>query len=319
MLTIKLKEKEVDFQKLDNVIRKYIPSGQNVRETYHKNNNKVDLDKLICKNYINIDRAMKSLGTLGSGNHFIEINKDSEGYLYLVIHSGSRYLGKQVAEYYQGLAYKTLSNNNIDKLKLIDRLKKEGKQNHIQEELNKIKPIKVNKQLAYLEGQNLKDYLHDMKIIQEYAYLNRITMAEEIIYRMDLNVDYRLNTTHNYIDLDNMILRKGAISAQKGEMVLIPMNMRDGSLICKGKGNKNWNYSAPHGAGRILSRSKAKDNVTLEEFKDSMKGIWTSSVNENTIDESPMVYKPMQEIINNIKDTVEILNVIKPVYNFKAN
>ena len=319
MLTIKLKEKEIDFQKLDNIIREYIPSGQNVRETYHKNNYKVDLDKLLCKNYINMDRAMKSLGTLGGGNHFIEINKDSKGYLYLVIHSGSRYLGKQVAEYYQELAYKTLSSNNIDKIELIEKLKREGKQNQIQEELKKIKSIKVNKQLAYLEGKNLEYYLHDMRIIQEYAYFNRITMAEEIIYKMDLNIDYEFTTIHNYIDLENMILRKGAISAQKDEIVLIPMNMRDGSLICKGKGNNDWNCSAPHGAGRILSRSKAKDKVTLNEFKDSMNGIWTSSVSENTIDESPMAYKPMQEIIDNIQDTVEILEIIKPVYNFKAN
>lgn len=318
MLTIKLKEKEIDFQQLDNTIRKYVPSGQNVRENYHKNNNKIDLTKLRCKNYINLDRAMKSLGTLGGGNHFAEINSDSKGNIYLVIHSGSRYLGKQVAEYYQELAYKTLSSNNIDKIKLINRLIREGKQNKIQSELSKIKPLKVSKQLAFLEGQNLKDYLHDMKIIQEYACLNRITMAEEIITRMSLNVDYSFTTVHNYIDLDNMILRKGAISAQKDEIVLIPMNMRDGSLICKGKGNPNWNYSAPHGAGRILSRSKAKDNVTLEEFKDSMKGIWTSSVNESTIDESPMAYKPMQEIIDNIKDTVEIIDIIKPIYNFKA-
>ena len=319
MLTIKLKEKEIDFQKLDNIIREYIPSGQNVRETYHKNSYKVDLDKLLCKNYINMDRAMKSLGTLGGGNHFIEINKDSKGYLYLVIHSGSRYLGKQVAEYYQELAYKTLSSNNIDKIELIEKLKREGKQNQIQEELKKIKSIKVNKQLAYLEGKNLEYYLHDMRIIQEYAYFNRITMAEEIIYKMDLNIDYEFTTIHNYIDLENMILRKGAISAQKDEIVLIPMNMRDGSLICKGKGNNDWNCSAPHGAGRILSRSKAKDKVTLNEFKDSMNGIWTSSVSENTIDESPMAYKPMQEIIDNIQDTVEILEIIKPVYNFKAN
>src|SRR5574344_2063346 len=319
MLTVTLKDKEIDFQKLDNIIRKYVPNGQNVRETYNKNNTKVDLTKLLCKNYINMDRAMKGLGTLGSGNHFIEINKDDEGYLYLVIHSGSRYLGKQVAEYYKELAYKTLSNNSINKIELIARLKREGKQYQIQEELKKIKPIKVNKQLAYLEGQNLKDYLYDMRIVQEYATINRITMAEDIITRMGLNTDYCFTTTHNYIDLDNMILRKGAISAQKDEIVLIPMNMRDGSLICKGKGNKNWNYSAPHGAGRILSRSKAKDKITLDEFKDSMEGIWSSSVCESTIDESPMTYKPMQEIIDNIGDTVDIIDIIKPLYNFKSS
>ena len=319
MLTVKLKNKEIDFQKLDYIIRQHIPNGQNVRRTYHKNNSKIDLQELRCKSRLNIDRAMKSLGSLGSGNHFTEINIDSKGNLYLVIHSGSRYLGKQVAEYYQDLAFKTLSENMLDKSKLIEKLKSEGKANLIQQELAKIKPLKVNRQLAYLEGDNLNNYLHDIGIVQKYANINRETMAEEIIKHMEFIVYSQFTTIHNYIDLDNMILRKGAISSQKGEVVLIPMNMRDGSLLCVGKGNEDWNYSAPHGAGRILSRSKAKEKITLDEFKDSMNGIWTSSVCESTIDESPMTYKPMQEIINNIGDTVDIIDILKPLYNFKSS
>ena len=319
MLTVKLKDKEIDFQKLDEVIRKYVPSGQSVRESYHKNNSKINLQELRCKGKLNIDRAMKSLGSAGGGNHFIECNIDSDDNLYLVVHSGSRYLGKQVAEYYQDLAFKTLSENILDKNKLIDKLKSEGKSNQIQKELTKIKPLKVNRQLAYLEGSNFNDYLHDMNIVQKYANINRETMAEEIIKHMGLIVDSSFTTIHNYIDLDNMILRKGAISSQKGEVMLIPMNMRDGSLLCIGKGNEDWNYSAPHGAGRILSRSKAKEKITLDEFKDSMNGIWTSSVCESTIDESPMTYKPMQEIIDNIGDTVDIIDIIKPLYNFKSS
>jgi tRNA-splicing ligase RtcB (3'-phosphate/5'-hydroxy nucleic acid ligase) len=319
MLTVKLKDKEIDFQKLDYIIRQHIPNGQNVRQTYHKNNSKIDLQELRCKGKLNIDRAMKSLGTLGGGNHFTEINKDSKGNLYLVIHSGSRYLGKQVAEYYQDLAFKTLSENVQDKSKLIDKLKSEGKANLIQQELKKIKPLKVNRQLAYLEGSDFDDYLYDMDIVQKYANINRETMAEEILKHTGLIEESSFSTIHNYIDLENMILRKGAISSQKGETMLIPMNMRDGSLLCIGKGNEDWNYSAPHGAGRILSRSKAKEKITLDEFKNSMNGIWTSSVCESTIDESPMTYKPMQEIIDNIGDTVEIIDILKPLYNFKSS
>ena len=318
MYCVKLKDKGIDFEKLDEVIKKYVPSGQNVRSAYHKNNSKINLQELKCKSNLNIDRAMKSLGSAGGGNHFIECNKDSKGGLYLVIHSGSRYLGKQVAEYYQDLAYKTLTDNKIDKAKLIEKLTREGKSSQIQVELNKVKPIKINKQLAYLEGINFNNYLHDMNIVQKYADINRETMAEEIIKHMGLSVESSFSTIHNYIDLDNMILRKGAISSQKGEVVLIPMNMRDGSLLCIGKGNEDWNYSAPHGAGRILSRSKAKEKITLDEFKDSMEGIWTSSVCTSTIDESPMTYKPMQEIIDNIGDTVDIIDILKPLYNFKS-
>ena len=319
MYTIKLKEKEIDFQKLDDTIRKYVPSGQNIRKAEHKLVDKINLKELKCFKYINDDRALKSIGTLGGGNHFIEVDKDEQDNLYLVIHSGSRYLGKQVAEHYQELGYKKLTENRESREKLINKLKSEGREKDIKSELAKIPTTKINKQLAYIEGEDLSNYLNDMKITQYYAELNRIAMATEILKNMNLYEVESFTTIHNYIDVETKILRKGAISANKNEKVIIPINMRDGSLICIGKGNEDWNNSAPHGAGRILSRSKANEKVTLEEFQDSMKDIWTTSVCQSTVDESPMAYKPMQEIIDNIQDTVNIVDIIKPLYNFKAN
>lgn len=318
MYCVKLKEKEIDFELLDKVIRNYIPSGQNIRENKHNKSKDIQIEKLKCFNHINYDRAIKSIGTLGGGNHFIEIDRDNNDNLYLVIHSGSRYLGKQVAEYYQELGYKKLTDNRMTKEQLINKLKNEGREKEIQKELKKLPNIKINKQLAYVEGVNLVDYLHDMKITQEYAKINRVVIAEEILKNTGLTIDESFTTIHNYIDIENKILRKGAISADLGEKVIIPINMRDGSIIAIGKGNEDWNKSAPHGAGRLMSRSKAKEVVTLEEFKDSMNGIWTTSVNEHTIDESPMVYKSLDEIIDNVKDAVEIIDIIKPLYNFKA-
>lgn len=318
MYCVKLKEKEIDFELLDKVIRNYIPSGQNIRESKHNKSKDIQIEKLKCFNHINYDRAIKSIGTLGGGNHFIEIDRDNNDNLYLVIHSGSRYLGKQVAEYYQELGYKKLIDNRMTKEQLINKLKNEGREKEIQKELKKLPNIKINKQLAYVEGVNLVDYLHDMKIAQEYAKINRVVIAEEILKNTGLTIDESFTTIHNYIDIENKILRKGAISADLGEKVIIPINMRDGSIIAIGKGNEDWNKSAPHGAGRLMSRSKAKEFVTLEEFKDSMNGIWTTSVNEHTIDESPMVYKSLDEIIDNVKDAVEIIDIIKPLYNFKA-
>lgn len=321
MLCIRLKEKEIDFKKLDDIIRKHIPSGMNVREKAIDSSEirKIGLQKLKCINNINIDRAEKSLGSLGGGNHFIEINVDEEKNLYLVIHSGSRYLGKQVAEYYQKMAINDLTNSTKEKIALIQKLKNEGRDKEIECALKMFDKPKIPSYLAYLEGIHLKNYLYDVGIIQEYANMNRKTMANEIITRMGLSIEEEFTTCHNYIDLDNMILRKGAISAQKGEKLIIPINMRDGSIIGVGKGNPDWNYSAPHGAGRIMSRSKAKELVSLEEFKKSMSDVWTTSVCQSTIDESPMVYKPIEEIVENIKNTVTIERIIKPVYNFKAN
>lgn len=321
ILCIKLKEKEIDFQQLDDIIRKYIPSGMNIRDKAIDSSEirKIGLQKLKCINNINMDRAEKSLGSTGGGNHFIEIDIDEEQNLYLVIHSGSRYLGKQVAEYYQKIATNDLTHNTKEKIALIEKLKNEGREKEIEYALKVFDKPKIPSYLAYLEGIHLKNYLYDVGIIQKYAHINRKTIANEIITRMGLTIEEEFTTCHNYIDLDNMILRKGAISAQKGEKLIIPINMRDGSIIGIGKGNPDWNYSAPHGAGRIMSRSKAKELVSLEEFKKSMSGVWTTSVCQSTIDESPMAYKPIEEIVENIKDTVTIERIIKPVYNFKAN
>lgn len=299
METLKLKQKKIDLKKLDKIIYDYIPSGFDIRKKQHKYAEKIDLNKLICKEKVNLERARLSIGTLGGGNHFIEVNKDKEGILFLVVHSGSRHLGKQVAEHYQALAYKELTEM---------RRKKEDKDNYPE----------INKQLAYVQGESFHNYLHDMKIIQQYAVFNRKAIVSEIVNRLGLEIEEQFTTIHNYIDLDSMILRKGAISAMLGERVLIPINMRDGSLICIGKGNKDWNYSAPHGAGRIMSRRKAKETIRLEVFKKTMEGIFTTTVNRSTLDECALAYKPMNEIIDNIQDTVEIIDIIKPVYNFKA-
>ena len=317
MYAIKLEETEIDCEKLDKVIRQYIPSGFSIHDRAITRSN---IDKIIAP--IDVDRAMKSLGTLGGGNHFIEVDRGNDGKLWLVIHTGSRHLGIEVCKYYQDLAYNKIRNNGIrEKIDAtIARLKAEGKHHEIE---NTIKILKMQagpipKDLCYIKGEDFYNYINDMKITQEHAKINRYTIASQILQHMNLHEIEIFDTIHNYIDTDNMILRKGSISAQANEKVIIPMNMRDGSLICIGKGNPEWNYSAPHGAGRIMSRNQARDQVSLEEFKVSMKDIFSTCVNENTIDESPMVYKPMNEIIENIKDTVDIIDIIKPIYNFKA-
>lgn len=313
-----LKDTEIDLAMLDKIIYDYIPSGFDIRNKKHKYCKKIAISDLKCKNHVDINRAMLSIGTLGGGNHFIEMNRDEDGTMYLVIHSGSRHLGKQVAEYYQKLAIKALTDTKKQKEELIKRLKAEGRQQEIQAELNKIQPPKIKQDLAYVEGQNFDDYIHDMKIVQEFAVWNRKAMADEIITRLGLTVKDEFSTIHNYINTETMVLRKGAISAQKGEKVIIPINMRDGSIIAIGKGNEDWNCSAPHGAGRLMSRKKAKETLSLEEFAETMKDIYTTSVNQSTLDESPMAYKPIDEILENIKDTVEIHKIIKPIYNFKS-
>lgn len=319
METIKLKQRRLDLEKLDKIIYESIPSGFQIRKKQHKYAENIEFDRLACKNHVNLNRARLSIGTLGGGNHFIEVNKDKDDTLYLVVHSGSRHLGKQAAEYYQKLGYKELVDKYNQRLGIINQLKQEGKEQEIQDEIEKLNNTKINKQLAYLEGENFNNYLNDMKIIQQYAVYNRKAIVDEIITRMGLEVQEQFTTIHNYIDLNSMILRKGAISAQKEEKVLIPINMRDGSLICIGKGNKDWNYSAPHGAGRLMSRRQAKETITLDEFKKSMKGIYSTTVNKSTLDECALAYKPIDEIINNIQDTVEIIDIIRPVYNFKAS
>ena len=319
MELIRIKERKIDLGFLDSIMHEFIPSGFNIRESEHDYAKKIDLSTLKCANHINLERARLSMGTLGGGNHFVEANTDSKGYVYIVVHSGSRYLGKQVAEYYQELAWKRLTSLKDKKEEVIKKLKAQGREREIQTELKKLQRPKVRKDLAYLEGEDFNNYINDMKIVQDYAVLNRKAIIDEIITKMNLTVLEQFTTIHNYIDTDNMILRKGAISAQKGEKVVIPINMRDGSIVAIGKGNEDWNLSAPHGAGRLYSRSESKKHISLEEYKKSMKGIYSTSVNESTIDESPMAYKPIDEIIKNVKDTVDIIDVIKPIYNFKAN
>lgn len=263
-------------------------------------------------------------------NHFIEIDKDKNDNYYLVIHSGSRNLGKQVAEYYQNLAIKTLAGNTKESLKAAEKeltksLKEAGRRKEISGALRKLKEEfekrnpTIPKDLCWLEGKSMEDYLHDVKVCQEFAHLNRELMALIILDKLSLESVESFETIHNYIDLKARIIRKGAVSAKAGEKLIIPMNMRDGSLICIGKGNPDWNWSAPHGAGRIMSRAKAKQTLDLDVVKESMKGIDTWSLNIRTIDEAPQAYKPMQEIIDNIQPTVEIIDIIKPIYNFKAD
>ncbi len=332
MLCIELGNVELDLEKIDNIIRKYVPSGRNVHE---KTQSKfVDLEKLYCLKELknNNDFLERSLGTLGSGNHFIEIDKDEDNNKYLVIHTGSRNLGKQVASIYQEKAikycsYKKEMQEEKEKIKL--EYKKQGRKSEIIAALIDVEKkyegkTKLPIDLCYLEGENREKYLHDMKICQEFARNNRLCIAKQILFNyfnidnLDNNFKY-FETIHNYISFEDNIIRKGAIAARSGERVLIPMNMRDGCIIGIGKGNDDWNKSAPHGAGRIMSRNKAKETVRIDEYKNSMSGIYTTSVNEDTIDEAPMVYKPMQEIVECIKDTVEIEKIIKPIYNFKAS
>lgn len=287
METVTLKETHLEVQKLDKLIRAAIPSGKNVRKQPHRYYDEIDLELLRCKDAVNLQRAALSLGTLGGGNHFIEVNKDDIGKLYIVIHSGSRHLGRQVADYYQMQAYRQTGDG-------------------------------VPKALAFVSGSLFDDYLHDMKIIQRFALLNRKAMMDEIVRGMKLHVADEFTTIHNYIDTDAMILRKGAVSAKKGERLLIPLNMRDGSLICEGKGNEDWNRSAPHGAGRLMSRSLARSSFTLSEFKRQMEGIYTTCLHKDTLDECPMAYKAMDSIVGQIHPTAEIKQQIKPIYNFKA-
>lgn len=317
--TFLLKDNDIDLPKLDKVISSCIPSGFNIRETPHPIASTINLNKLKCAKHVDLKRAYRSLGTLGGGNHFIEVDKDEQGKLYLLIHSGSRNLGKQVAEHYQDIAYKKLTSLKERKAKLITDLKAANKEKEIEKELKKLKPTTIKKELAYLEGEDFKNYIHDMKIVQQYARLNRRAIAREISKASGIEFTGHISTVHNYIDTDAMILRKGAVSAKSGQYLLIPLNMRDGSLLCRGKGNSDWNNSAPHGAGRVMSRSKAKELVSLQDYINSMKEVYTSSVNESTKDEAPMVYKPKDEILTRITETVEIVSVLKPTYNFKAS
>ena len=259
---------------------------------------------------------------MGGGNHFIEANKDDEGYIYIVVHSGSRSLGLAVAAYYQNLAYRILNQSDDESIsELIQRLRGQGKHKSIETEIKKLKTTKrtnVPKHLAYVSGEIFDMYIHDMKIVQKFAMLNRQAIIGEIVRSMKLHILEQFTTIHNYIDTENMILRKGAVSAQSGEQLLIPINMRDGSLVCVGKGNEDWNFSAPHGAGRLMSRSEAKATFTVSEYKKQMDGIYSTSISKSTLDECPMAYKSMNDIIDNLSPTADIIKIIKPIYNFKA-
>lgn len=329
VLVVKLKEQRIDLPKLDSIIRKHVAIE---RTSEHKNLNKVGLENLICKKG-DIKAVRLGFGTPGGGNHFIEIDKDEDnGDLYLVIHSGSRNLGIQVEKYYQELAYEETKsrelggdyNNLVSALK--EKLLSEGRKKELGSEINKLKKkykeyqTHLAYEVSYVSGQNFKDYINDMEIAQRYAYLNRRTMADIILKEMKLHEVESFTTMHNYIDIEHMIVRKGAVSAQKGEQLIIPINMRDGSLLCTGKGNEDWNYSAPHGAGRLMSRSVAKNSLSVSEFKKTMEdaGIFSTCIGKGTLDESPMAYKAMDDIVGNISDTVSIDKAIKPIYNFKS-
>lgn len=322
MEIVMIADKEIDLEKLDKLIYEKIPSGHNIRKIPHELTNEIDLNQLRCTGHIKMDRAIRSIGTLGGGNHFIEAGKDEEGNIYITVHSGSRHLGLEVANYYQKMGYKALNKvSDVDIEKTIEQLKNEGREREINKIIKEIKKqiiTDIPPALAYVSEELFDDYIHDMKLIQKFAVLNRKAMMDEIVKGLETEVIEEFTTIHNYIDTDMMILRKGAVSAKKGEKLLIPINMRDGSLICIGKGNEDWNYSAPHGAGRLMSRTKAKKTFELKNFKKEMEGIYTTSVNKDTLDECPMAYKAMDDIVKNIGDTVDIVKRIIPIYNFKA-
>jgi RNA-splicing ligase RtcB len=319
MLVVYLGNINIDLNTLDCRIKSEIPCGFNIHDNAVVKFTAA-LNNLKCKSVVDIDIANKSIGTLGGGNHFIELDVDDSGNKYLVIHSGSRNLGVRVCNYYQNLATASLSDNSKEIKELIEKYKAEGREKEISKALKSLPKNNIDKNMAYLEGDNMKDYLFDMKIIETYASLNRNVIAADILrfITFPFIASSRFETLHNYIDIKNKILRKGAVSAKLNEHLIIPMNMRDGSLLCIGKGNPDWNYSAPHGAGRLMSRKKANETLSINDFKNSMNGIYSTSVCESTIDESPMAYKSMDEIIECIKDTVDIVKVIKPIYNFKA-
>ena len=325
MYTVNLGKADIDLEKFDEAAH-FIPSGMNVWEGRQE---RFDLTGLRCFRELKETKWLeRSLGTLGGGNHFIEIDRAADGTNYLVIHSGSRNLGKQVAELYQKLAI-NLSRGYGDYLEKRDEIirtyKEQGRRNEIQAALKQLhwqvyeSETPIPEDLCYLSGKYLEDYLFDVVICQRFARRNREKMAEILLERTGISGGEAFHTIHNYIDTDEMILRKGAIAAHAGEKVLIPVNMRDGSVLAIGKGNPEWNYSAPHGAGRVMSRSKAKNTLSMEEYQEEMKGVYTTSVNEKTLDEAPMAYKSLADIIDVIKESVDVIEVMKPVYNFKAS
>ena len=325
METVQLAEKDINYKGLDNLIRRRIPAGRGVRRDLHPLNNEIELENLRCVKKVNVKRARLSIGTLGGGNHFIEVDRADNGDLYLIVHSGSRHIGTEVAEYYQDVAYKAVCGSGKSQVDdIIADLKAQGRHGEIASTIEQLRERELHgtdvipKDLAYLTGKLFDDYIHDMKIIQRFAVLNRLAMIDVIMSGMKFTEVDRFTTIHNYIDTDTMILRKGAVSAKAGERLLIPINMRDGSLICTGKGNEDWNTSAPHGAGRLMSRRVAFKELSMEKYTAEMKGIFTTSVHRATLDESPMAYKNIDDIIKHIAPTAEITLRMRPTYNFKA-
>ena len=325
MYTVDLGKVDINFEKVDEAAH-FIPSGRNVWEGRRE---RFDLTKLRCyRDLKDTKRLGRSLGTLGGGNHFIEIDQAADGTKYLIIHSGSRNLGKQVAELYQKLAV-NLSRGYGDYLKQRDEIirtyKEQGRRKEIQEALKQLhwqvyeSETSMPEDLCYLSGTYLEDYLYDVEVCQAFARRNREKIAEIILERTGMDGGESFHTIHNYIDTEEMILRKGAIASRNGEKVLIPINMKDGSVLAVGRGNPEWNYSAPHGAGRLMSRTKAKSSLSLEEYQKRMEGVYTTSVNEKTLDEAPMAYKSIEDIIDVIRESVDIIDVMKPIYNFKAS
>lgn len=323
MMSYKIAEKNIDLYKLDEVVNLVVPAGKlhHARPQLAKVTRK--LLKQLSYKTTKQEKHTKALGTLGGGNHFIELAKDEDGFYWLTVHSGSRSLGMDIAKHHTKIAQKYIVTKEI-KLKqkeLIEKLKKENRTKEIETQLTELKKEQFDNKvlIPYLEGDLLKDYLNDIKIADQYAHLSRKLMLDNIVKEMGWEVIFEFDSVHNNIDQENGIIRKGATSANKDELLIIPLNMRDGSLICIGKGNEDWNNSAPHGAGRVLSRSQAKEVLDLEEYKEQMKNVFTSSVGESTLDEAPNVYKPAEEIKSLIGDTVDIIHHIKPVYNFKAH
>lgn len=323
MYTVRLDQRTVDFSEIDAAAH-YIPSGMSVWEGRKES---FDLEALKCyRDLKDTRRLQRSLGTLGGGNHFIEIDRASDGTLYLVIHTGSRNLGKQVAERYQRLAVELNKGREAyfrQRDALIAEYRAAGRRKEIQAALKALKwedkPLAIPEDLCYVYGSYLDGYLHDVALCQRFARRNRELIARILMERAHLTGGSAFHTVHNYIDTDEMILRKGAIAAHKGEKVLIPINMRDGSVLAMGRGNPEWNYSAPHGAGRLMSRGAAKAALSLEEYRAAMEGIYTTSVDASTLDEAPMAYKSLEDILEVIRDSVDVLDIMKPVYNFKAS
>ena len=322
METVRIREGRLELQKLDKLIQEKIPSGFAIRDSAHPYLSQIDLSELCCARHVDLLRAERSIGTLGGGNHFLEVDRDDDGNLYLVVHSGSRHLGVEVASHYQQAGYKALNRADDASVEaLVARMKAEGREKEIPKEIKRLKnarQTRIPKALAYVSGDLFAQYIHDMRIVQRFAMLNRQAMVDVIVKGMKLHVEEQFSTIHNYIDTDARILRKGAVSAKAGERLLIPINMRDGSLLCVGKGNADWNFSAPHGAGRLMSRADARQSFTVSAFKKQMAGVYTTSVSKATLDECPMAYKGMENILNQIGPTADVEKILRPIYNFKA-